>query len=81
MTPVRKTASVSPSTVTRLSKGEVGKVSRNRKRGQRVLAVLDSTVVRVDPRIMAVLHENKTDFRYVEVVSPTEVIIHNQRVR
>jgi hypothetical protein len=79
---VRKTASVAPSTVTRLSKGEVGKVSGNRKRrAPRVLAVLDEQAVKVDPRIMAALREQGTDFHYVEVVSPTEVIVHNQRVR
>lgn len=80
MSPVRKTASVAPSTLTALSKGEVG-VSGNRQRRPRLLAVEDGYVVRVDPRIMATLKRNGVDFRYVEVVSATEVIVHNQRVR
>ena len=82
MNAVRKTASVAPSTVTRLWKGEVGKATGNRKRrAPRVLAVLDEQAVKVDPRIMAALREQGADFHYVEVVSPTEVIVHNQRVR
>lgn len=81
MTTVRRRASVAPTTVTRLSKGEVKPVSRNRKRKPRVLAVKDEQVVKVDPRIMARLREMGVDFHHVEVVSSTEVIVHNQRVR
>lgn len=79
MNPVRHIASVAPATVTRISKGEVNLPRRGRT--GRLLAVIDSTVVRVDPRIMARLKREGIDFRYVEVVSPTEVIVHNQRVR
>ncbi len=47
----------------------------------RLLAVRDGYAVRIDPRIMRYLHQINADFRRVEVVSATEVIIHNQRVR
>lgn len=79
MNAMRDRASVAPSTVTRLSRGEVP--TKKRKRGDRLLAVLDSHVVKVDERIMAHLNQAGVDFRYVEVINPTEVIVHNQRVR
>lgn len=82
MPPVRKQASVSASTVTRLSRGELaGAIPSTNRRGQRIFAVRDGWAVRIDPRIMAVLHANDTDFRCVEVISTTEVIVHNNRIR
>lgn len=82
MRTVRKRASVSPSTVTRYSKGEVGATpSTATPRGQRIFAVRDGYAVRIDPRILHHLHESGVDFRCVEVVSATEVIIHNHRIR
>lgn len=83
MNDVRRRASVAPSTITRLSRGEVSerRIPRRTQQRQRLLAVRDEYAVRIDPRVMAVLHEQRIDFRYVEVVSATEVIIHNQRVR
>lgn len=78
---VRKTASVAPRTVTAVSKGEVSDHRIRSRRSRAPLAVTGEYVVRIDPRIMAVLHEQGTDFHCVEVVSSTEVIVHNHRIR
>lgn len=81
MNAVRDRASVAPSTVTRYSQGSVGAMPSTRRGRQRLLAVKDGWAVRIDPRIMAWLHQNQIDFRHVEVISSTEVIVHNQRIR
>ena len=73
------TVSLTPSTVTRISKGTVRRARRPNK--PRLLAVVDSQSVRVDARIMAHLRSAGVDFRYVEVLSATEVVVHNERVR
>lgn len=79
---VRETASVAPSTVTRLSTGEVKPRRRRRTCPPGMLpSVMDNTCVRVDPRIMALLRRQGTDFRFVEVHSPTEVVVRNHPVR
>lgn len=81
MNAIHERASVAPKTVTRYSQGKVGASPSTRRRKQRILAVEDGYAVRIDPRIMAVLHAQGTDFRCVEVLSATEVIVHNQRIR
>lgn len=81
MPAVRKTASVAPSTVTRLSTGEVKPRRRRTCPPGSLPSVIDNTCVRVDPRIMALLRRQGTDFRFVEVHSPTEVVVRNRPVR
>jgi hypothetical protein len=46
-----------------------------------VKVTLDRLVGKVDVLILAYLRQNDIDSDRVEVVSPTEVIVHNQRVR
>lgn len=79
---VIKTASVAPSTVTKVSTGEVGAKPRRRRcpSGQ-LPSAIDNHCVKVDPRIMSLLKRRGVDFRYVEVRSSIEVIVRNHPVR
>lgn len=82
MAHVQKTASVAPSTVTRLSTGELDAPAAEVKRRRgRTTRTPEGRTIRVHEQIMNVLRVQGVDFRYVEVRSETEVVVRNRPVR
>lgn len=78
MTTVRVAVTVAPATVTRKS-AEFLETKPRRSRSPQAVASVRLT--QVDQQIMAYLHRHRVDFHRVEVLTPTEVVIHNRHIR
>lgn len=75
MRKVRDRASLDERTVQKVARGDVTPQRRTRRAaGNRSSRV---TTVRLDDRVWAVLKQQGTDLRCVQVVAPTEVIVWN----
>ena len=77
MNAVQDRASLDEKSVQKIARGEHKTPRPRRTRGKsknsRVVPVV------IDERIKAYLLERKTDMRCVQIITPTEVIVHNNR--
>ena len=83
MNSVRERASLSSKTVTKISKDGVNRVNKRPRR----VSTPKATRVKVtcwsdgvDPRIVAQIKKMNVKPAYIQVVSPVEVIIHNNPI-
>lgn len=82
MTAVRKTVSVHPKTVTKVSKDMIALTpAKPRKRKRPSNSRVKHTVWHdgVDPLIIAWVKENKIHWRRIEVVNATTIIVHHPK--
>jgi len=77
MSAVRKTASLHPKTVTKISTGEVKKAPKMRTQKRTPNSRVKHTVWHdgVDPLIVAWVRENHIHWTRIEVESPTSIIV------
>lgn len=82
MTAVRKTVSIHPKTVTKVSEKMIALTpAKPRKRKRPSNSKVKHTVWHdgVDPLIVAWVKENKIHWRQIEKVSPTVIIVHHPK--
>lgn len=83
MTAVRKTASLHPKTVTKVSERMIAMypAKKNGKRKRPSNSRVKHTVWHdgVDPLILAWVRENKIHWRRIEVVNATTIIVHHPK--
>jgi len=84
MTAVRKTVSLHPKTVTKVSERMIAIQTSSRKTGKRKRpsnSKVKHTVWHdgVDPLIVAWVKENKIHWRRIEVVNATTIIVHHPK--
>lgn len=83
MNAVRTRASLSPKTVTKISRDEINQINKRSRKGKTLRATKVKTVCwsdGVDPRIVAQVKAMKIKPAFIKVVSSTEIIICNNPV-